>query len=578
MQENEEQIKVPKKNANPSGKVIILLLLFIIVVAAIIIIKKFTPSKDVMDLSEYYKTESNEISIVLHNRLYEEKGLYIDDRVYIDYTTVAKQFNKRFYWDSNENILTYTTPVEVIKTQVAAKEYYVNKSRTSLPYQIVKTEGSEVYIALDYVKLFSNVEYEVYKEPNRVVIQSDWGTDYMYGKVKKKTQLRYEPDIKSDILVQLNKDDLLVYTDTSEDLPNGFSKVVTKDGIVGYVKSKALREAYYEKLENDYQEEQYSHITKDYKINMVWHQVTNMDANDSLLNKLSTTQGVTTVSPTWFSIISQEGELSSLASETYVERAHNEGVEVWALCDDFSKEVDMLKLLSHTSKREKLINELISNAIKYNLDGLNIDFEKIREEAGPHYIQFLRELSVKCRNNGIILSVDSYVPTEYTAYYDREEQGIIVDYVVVMAYDEHYAGSKESGSVSSIGFVEDAVKNITAQVAPERVIIGIPFYTRLWKEVGSGDSVTVSSEACGMGTGVNYLSTNGVEPVWDDETGQYYGEYEQNGDRYRIWLEEDESIDLKMKAISGAGVAGISGWKLGLEKESIWNVIIKYVN
>lgn len=577
--EKPDELDEEKRVGNGRFGLILFIVLLLIVVTAIFLIKKFTPSKTVMPLDEYYKVQEGQVLVVFQNTVYEKKGLYIDNMVYLDYETVADRFNKRFYWDANENILTYTTPTEVIKTEVGSKDYYVNKSKSSLPYQIVKTEGDSVYVALDYVKLYSNLEYEFYEEPNRVVIKSDWGKDFMYSQVKKKTQVRVEANIKSDILAQLTPEDVVVYTgDSTEEVPKGFCKVVTKDGIVGYVKNKHLKEAYYEKLENDYKAEQYSHITKDYTINMVWHQVTNMEANESLMNKLEVTKGVTTVAPTWFSVSSTEGEISSLASETYVDRAHNAGVEVWALCDDFNQEVNMQQLLTRSSRREKLINELIATAIKYNLDGLNIDFEKITQETGPHYIQFLRELSVKCRNNGIVLSVDSYVPTEYTAYYDREEQGEIIDYVVVMAYDEHYAGSKESGSVSSIGFVKNAVDNIVKQVPPERVIIGIPYYTRLWKEIGSGESVEVTSEACGMGQGLSYLETNGVEPVWDDETGQYYGEYEQDGARFRIWLEEDESIELKLKTIDEANVAGIAGWKLGLEKESVWNVIIKYVN
>ena len=556
----------------------ILILLVVVIAVAAVMIRRLTPGKDVMDLKEYYQVNDNEILLVMQNELYEKKGIYSDGTVYVDYQTVAEQFNKRFYWDANENILIYTTPTEIIKAEVGSKEYYVNRSKTTLPYQIVKTSGDQVYIALDYVRLFSNVEYQVFETPNRAVIKSRWGEDFMYSKVKKDTQLRYEPDIKSDILEQLKTGDLVVYTDTDEELKNGFSKVTTQDGVIGYVKSKTLQTAYYEKLSNDYQQEQYSHITKDYTINMVWHQVMNQDANGNILNALAATKGVTTISPTWFSVIGNDGSISSLANEQYVDRAHNAGVEVWALCDDFNKDISMYQLLSHTSSREKLANELISQVFKYELDGINIDFEKITEDSAPHYIQFLRELSVKCRNNGIVLSVDSYVPSAYTEYYDRTEQGEIVDYVVVMAYDEHHAASEVSGSVSSIGFVQSAIDNILKQVPAERVIMGIPFYTRLWKEVKDGDGVKVSADACGMNQGRKYLDVNGVEPVWDDETGQYYGEYESEGALYRIWLEEDESIELKLKAIDEARLAGVAAWKLGMEKESVWNIIMKYVN
>ena len=203
-----------------------------------------------------------------------------------------------------------------------------------------------------------------------------------------------------------------------EEINKRFTKVITEDGIVGYVKNSMTKNSYYVAEESNFKAPEYTSISKDYKINLTFHQVTNQTANNHVLELLGNTKGVTTISPTWFKVSSVEGNVESLASETYVQRAHNYGVEVWALVDDFTNGIDMSELLSYTSRRDKLSNELIALAIKYNLDGLNMDFEKIPQAAGKDYIQFLREMSVKCRNNGIILSVDNYVPSAYTSYYD----------------------------------------------------------------------------------------------------------------------------------------------------------------
>jgi len=563
------------KAGNKIAKVLILLGIAILVVLSVVLVKRMIPSKKVMDLNEYYKTEQDKMLIVLQNEISEKQALYLDNTPYIDYETVSSLFNKRFYWDVNENVLIYTTQTEVIKTQIDSNDYYVNKSKASLSHPIVKTIGEEVFIALDFVKMYTNIEYHVFEKPNRVVIQYNWGKDYLFTEVKKATQLRYAASIKSDILVQLSVGDKLVYVDEENVVEKGFSKVVTSEGIIGYVKNKYVKDAYYETLKNDYKDPGYSHMTKDYKINLVWHQVTNQAANNNLLNAIDTTKGLTTLSPTWFAVANVKGEISSLASETYVERAHKAGLEVWALCNDFDPNVDMFELLSYTSRREKLVNELIAKAISYNLDGINIDFENISSKAGKHYIQFLRELSIKCRNNGIILSVDNYVPAPYNKHYYLEEQGEIVDYVIIMAYDEHHSKSEESGSVSSIGYVETAIKDTLSMMSKDRIIMGIPFYTRLWTEKKDG---TISAVSCGMNQGRSYLSVNGVEPVWDNEVGQYYGEYKSDEGLNRIWLEEDKSIELKMKAIHDNDLAGVAEWKLGMEKESVWNVIQKYTN
>lgn len=554
---------------------LVLVVALIAIVVGVIAVKKLVPSKKVMDLKEYYKVESDELMVILQNEISEERGLYLDKVAYIGYDVVSEYLNHRFYWDSNENLLIYTTQSDVVKAEIGSDYYFVNKSKSTVSYQIVKTIGNQVYIALDFVKLFSNIEYEVYEEPNRVVIQYDWENEYLYSTVKKATQLRYKPSIKSDILYQLKKGDKLVYIDTDELNEQKYKKVMTNDGVVGYVKEKHLTDGKYEKLENKNMQPEYAHITKDYTVSMGWHQVTNSTANDSLLSVLDQSKGINTISPTWFSVASNEGAITSLASERYVQRAHNAGIEVWALCDDFNQEVDMYELLSYTSRRVKLENELIANAIKFGLDGINIDFENITAKSAAHYLQFLRELSIKCRNNGIVLSVDNYIPAPYNSFYDLEEQGQIVDYVVIMAYDEHHSNSEESGSVSSIGFFKEAIENTLQSVDKDRVIIGVPFYTRLWMESNDG---SLKTEAYAMSRINSVLDTNGAKIKWDEETGQNYAEFQTEDGLNKVWLEDEKSIELKMKAASDADVAGMAYWKLGMEKESIWKVIQKFVN
>lgn len=552
----------------------------IIIVIALIsaLVKSLTPSKEVMKLTDYYKTVDSEVVIILQNELYKEKGLLIDNRVYIDYNTVVDKFNKRFYWDNNENILTYTTPTDIIRAEADKKEYSDTKStietKVESDYPIAQVFADKVYISLDFVKKYSDLNYKYYQKPNRVVINYRWG-DYLYSKVDKDTQLRYDSSIKSAILRQLTEGTKLMYVDSEEAPKHGFVKVMTSDGILGYVKKKCLDKSYYKKMKSDYVAPEYTSQSREKKINMVFHQVFNKSASYNLENLISNTKGVNVISPTWFSINNESGTFTSLATQRYVQKADSLGLEVWALVDDFNEKVDMKELLSYSSRRDNLSNSLIEEALKYKLNGINIDFEKITSEAGKDYIQFIRELSVKCRNNGIVLSVDSYVPSEFTEYYDREEQGKIVDYVVVMAYDEHYAGSDVAGPVSSINYVKDAVTNILRMVPKNKTIIAIPFYTRLWKETSAGQ---VSSQSYAMTPAKAWINDNNIKAKWDKSTGCYYAELKKDDATYRMWQEEDKSIEEKMKAIYDADVAGCAEWKLGVETSSIWNVIIKYLN
>lgn len=555
----------------------IVVLLFIITAGALALIHKFTPSEKVMPLTAYYPVGQDEVLVIMQDHIYDKKGLFQDNRVYIDYDTVKNTFNKRFYMDSTEGILSYTTPTEVITVALEQLSYYSNGEEKSLEYPIITMKNETVYISIDFVYQYSDMEFAYYSNPNRVVITYDWG-DYLYTNVKKATQLRYEPNIKSEILTELAVDDSLSFVDTSETVGNNFSKVMTKDGVIGYVKNSHMNESEYTTLVSKFIPKEYSHISMEDKVNLVWHQVTNQDANNHLMKQLEATKEVNVVSPTWFSLADNDGNITSLADKKYVERAHENGLKVWALIDDFNAEVDKFKLLSSTTKRAYLINQLMNQVQTYDIDGINIDFELIPQNAGEHFIQFIRELSVSCRNEGIVLSVDNYVPASYNAFYDWGEQGVLVDYVIIMAYDEHHSGSMTSGSVSSINFVQNAVTEILNYVPKDRVIMGIPFYTRLWKEeTGDDGVVTITSQAYGMQTAENILEQNGVTPVWDDVTGQYYGEYTLDGANYKMWLEEEDSIDMKLKVIAESEVAGIAGWKLGLEKQDIWDIITQYV-
>jgi spore germination protein YaaH len=550
--------------------------LLIVIILGAALIEKLTPSDEVMLLTDYYPLEDTEVLVILQDQIYEKKGMLLDGKVYLDYETVIQEFNHRFYWDHNENILTYTTPNEILQVEAGSNQYSVTKSmiktNANTEYPVVKVFADQVYISIDFVKKYSDMDYEYFADPNRIIINYKWG-DYLFTDVAKDTKLREDASIKSPILAELPAGISLMCVDMEEVPKRGFSKVMTDEGIIGYVKNKHIKETYYKTFSSDFKEPEYTSQTRPEKINLVFHQVFNKDAVSNLEALIKPAKGLDVIVPTWFSVNDVSGTVSSIATEEYVKKANDLGLEVWGLVDDFNAEVSMYELLSHTSRRETLSNTLVEAALKYKLNGINIDFEKISSDTGIHFIQFLRELSVKCRNNGIVLSVDNYVPTPYTAYYDREEQGKIIDYVITMAYDEYYAGSEVAGPVASLGFVKDAVTNTLEAVPKEKIIIAIPFYTRLWKETKDGE---VSSESFSMTPAENILKDNEAEPEWDETYGSYYAEYEKDGALYRMWQEEDKSIEEKLKVIYDGDVAGIAAWKLGLEKESTWNVIKKY--
>lgn len=574
-----------KRRWTPVFMVATLIVVVIIIIVLGIALKKYIPSKEEVNLEEYLGLQTQEdLAIILDRQQQELTGKYMNERAYIDYETLHDCINQRFYWDSNENLLLYTTPTDVVRAEAGTMEYLAGKEQRTTDYTIVQMQGEKVFVALDFVELYANVTHEVFPEPNRAVVTSQWG-NINVAQVKKDTELRVKGGIKSPIVTTVEKGSVVTVIETYED----WSEVGTQDGYVGYVQNKKLSEAEQQVLAHDFPEEIFTHITKDYKINMAWHQVTNQEANARIAEVLASTKNLTTISPTWFYLNDNNGNIASLGSVDYVNTCHAHGVEVWGLVSNLeNKDVDTTMVLTHTSVRNNLVNQIIAAAIQYGLDGINLDFESLSVETGDAYIQFVRELSLKCRANGLVLSVDNYVPTEYTAFYNRAEQAVFADYIVVMAYDEHYVGSDE-GSVSSLSYVTDGVVNTLAEVPAEQIILALPFYTRLWQlepkdtaaddpEAASEDYVpyTITSTALGMDQAAAVLTDHNTEARWEEQTGQYYAEYQADGSTYRIWLEEETSLEEKLKVMQANNLAGVSFWKLGFERPSAWDVIIKY--
>ena len=552
-------------------------LLILIIVAAVILIRKYSPSKERMDLSLYFQLEDeDDLAIIVQNKLIESKGIVLDGRPYVSAEVVKEYLNDRFYWDSAENLYIYTTPTEMITAHVGENQYTVDKKNTAVDYQIVKVEDGIAYVALEYIKQYTAMDYTYMEEPNRVQISCEYGEQPVV-EAKKDSVVRYRAGIKSPILTDVKKGDMMFVVDEGENPVEKWTKVRTADGYIGYMKDSKLKEQSTITTTTDFVQPEYSALTKDYTINLAWHQVTNKDANNQVLQKIAKAKGLTTISPTWFFIKDDSGNIQSLASQDYVNYCHQNNIEVWGLVENitFKDQIDITSILNKTSSRQNLVTQLIAQAIQYDLDGINVDIEALPSAAGDGFIEFVRELSIMCRRNNIILSVDNYVPMAYNQNYNRKEQGIVADYVIIMGYDEHFAGSEEAGSVASIGYVRDGIEKTLEEVPAEKVINAVPFYTRLWQTNAAGE---LSSSSLGMNSASKTLADKNVTPEWDEETAQYYGAFEDSDGFYQIWLEEERSIEEKAKLIKEYGLAGIAAWRLGYEKDEIWDVILKYVN
>ena len=542
------------KKHMPVLVVCLLIVLVSLIGGAVYGINKLIPTSKQMDLTEYYgQNADGEASLVAGTQKLEQKALISGDEVYIPLDVVNGYLNQRYYWDSANKKILYATPTSL--TEEAASDQ---------PGGTVWLKESTVYLKLDYVKKYTDIDSYIYKDPARIAIQYKF-SNVQTVTVKKDTVIRYRGGIKSKILTKTAKDTVLRLMNEGED----WDQVATDDGYIGYIQKKKVSAADTTDYKRSFKAEAYSYFTMDEPVNLAWHQVTSTDANNYFADTTQNMTGVNVISPTWFSVSDNDGNVSSLASGEYVMQAHEKGLKVWGLVDNFSENMSTTTVLSNTAARQNLENQLVTYALKAGLDGINVDFESLSEDVGIHFLQFLRELSIQCHENNLVLSVDNPVPEDFTSHYDRAEQGKVVDYVIIMGYDEHYVGS-DTGSVASLPWVEQGVKDTLAEVPAKRTILAIPFYTRLWKTTDGG---ALTSEAIGMDQAQQAISDNGAETYWDKTTSQNYGTYEGDGATYQIWLEDSKSIAEKVKLIPKYKLAGVAEWKLGFENSGIWSVI-----
>lgn len=546
------------KKYKPIIAVAVLVILVAILGIVTHVVMKYIPSSEKMDLNEYYgEMADGQIALVIGTEKLEERGLVDGDRVYLPLDVVNTYLNQRYYWDSANQQILYATPSEL--TSVSASSEAGDK---------VWVKDDKVYLNLTYVQEFTDLDAYITKDPYRIAIQYKF-KNVKTVTVKKNTSIRYRGGIKSAILTSVKKGTKLRLIEEMEN----WDQVATDDGYIGYIDKKKVGEAEKTKFERSFKKEEYSYLTMDSKVNMVWHQVTSTDANAYFADATANMTGVNVISPTWFYLTDTSGNIASIASADYVSQAHEKGLQVWGLIDNFTQEVSTTETLSSTAARQNIISQLIQAAQDVGMDGINVDFESLSEDVGTHFLEFLRELSIECHKNNLVLSVDNPVPEDFTSHYDRAEQGRVVDYVIIMGYDEHYVGS-EAGSVASLPWVEQGIQDTLDEVPAKRVINAIPFYTRLWRTTGGN----VTSEAIGMDQAQQTIADNNVETYWDKTTSQNYGKYDIDNSTYQIWLEDAQSVAEKVKLVSKYDLAGVSAWKLGFENNGIWQVISDNLN
>ncbi len=557
-------------------KLIIAAVLVIGIMTALFLTIKNKTSENLEGVSiketpEYLSLPDKEALLILEDEIYTYNCIIRDNERYIRFDLVKSKFNDGFFWDDDEDTCIYVLPDSIIHLPVGEKTYTVNGESKTYTAAPVIQENNTRYMSCSFLEQYSELNMAVYSDPERVMIQSE-NREFLYYDTVDETPVHFEPDISSGVLKSLSAGEKVYYISGTPKRDKEFLKIMTSDGIYGYIQKKHVGESYYKLNEIKKIETKEFYRMLDETVILGWHQIAGKAGNDTYSTVTKNVKNMNVISPTWLRLASTDGDITSIGTKEYVDKAHSDGYKVWVLIDNFDDEVSSLETLSNTVSRENLSKNLVDTVSELGADGINIDFEGLSRSTGIYFVEFVKELSVHCHYADLTLSIDDYVPSEYRNYYDIETQAKYADYVILMAYDEHYAGSPTAGSVSSIGFVRDAINNALKMAKKEHIICALPFYTRVWKEEVSG----VSSEALTMKYSITYLSENGVTPVWDEKTAQNYAEFVIAGTTYKIWVEDAQSLSYKLREVTNAGLSGVAFWRLGQETEDAWTIINMY--
>ncbi len=558
-----------KKDTGSGGKLLVLLIAVILLAAAVWQgWMKFGPSREHMSREDLFNVSGDHTAVMYEYELQQAYGLTREGEVYLPYPWVKTILNRRFYWDDEEKLLIYVIPDKAL--------YLTEQDRGEDGKKLFLVEDGKAWISAALIEKYTDIRIERFLEEDvkRIFLSTPPEEDAVYdagGKTVLRSRKSWKGLITADIPKGSKLREIPDHPGSGEQTEEQkkWQRVMTEEGITGYIRKGRLKNARTEAYADSFRAQEYPSLSLGKPVVLGWHQVTVDQANKYLEDLLQVTQGLNVVSPTWFTLKGNSGEYESRVSTSYVEKAHSQGLQVWALVDNLDSSVTLGTLLERTSVRKKLIGGLVEEASAAGVDGINLDFEMLRKDAVDQYLEFVREMYVACHEKNLILSVDVPNYATYNWHYERNELAVFCDYVINMGYDEHTTGD-EAGSTASIGFFRSGIEDSLREVPAEKLIGGIPFYTRVWRV--EGDQTT--SEALTMKGAAEWIEKNSVKLIWDEELGQYRGHVtgKDGAERY-IWMENARSLELKVDALKEYGTAGIACWKLGQETADVWDLI-----
>lgn len=506
--------------------------------------------------------------LIINGQEIESKVHMEQEEILLPADTIEEHLDSYFYYDAQTEMAVVTTKDKVLEMETENLTAYVNSKEIDISVPMQEIEG-QLNVPIELLAPLYNINIEKYEDVNSVIINEKEKPLQKAEVQSDHTMLRKEPEFRSSWITSLSQDEeIIVYYKE-----NNWYRTLTKNGQAGYVKKNKIKLT--EKTKPSPKQEYKPALSPiKGKINLSWDY---LYGRAERFQDAPPIRGINVVSPTWFHLEDAEGNISNEAYKPYVHWAHENDYQVWALfSNSFDPDITQ-EVLSDPQKRIKLRDQLLVLAELYELDGINFDFENMYYEDKRLYVQLIREVTPLLHEQGLTVSVDVTMPSGskmWSQVYDRKALAETADYIMTMGYDQYPRDSQTPGPVSSLKWTEEKLQETLELVPNDKLVLGIPFYTRLWevKEQDDG-SKEVSSRALGMQEAENFIQNNNLEPEFDEETGLKYAELEQENTTYKIWLETAESIQKRIELVNEYNLAGVASWRRGFENEEIWDVI-----
>ncbi|KON88602.1 peptidoglycan hydrolase [Sporosarcina globispora] len=553
------------KQKPPAKKLIFAGLLFAIILIASSVFMLLYPFASKEKVS-YFKGNHP----ILFNGKQEGNAIINGESIYLPLTFLQEFIDESIIFDEDSQSVIIATTNKVVQMPLESFTYYMNEKPLKLDFSAAKQIGKDRYLAIEPLLAFYPINYSILPKTGAVWVQKN-GDTLVSGKVQDK-------DIHEELLrLRTNASLDSPYTDSVspkekvliEQEKGDYYFIRKEDGTAGYLKKQYIKKGEIKQVAISLEESVNTVPIMQGPIQLTWEAVYTKNPNTSKIPKMP---GVNVISPTWFELADEKGSIKNLGSKDYSKWARKQGYQIWGLFSNAFDPVLTHEAFGSFETRKNMIRQLLHFSQMYELNGVNLDIENVNPEDGPFITQFVREATPYFHEAGLVVSMDiTFISSSgnWSAFYEREKLAEITDYMVVMAYDEHWGSSQVAGSVASLPWVEENLKQLLKVVPNDKLILGVPLYTRLWEQKQNGD---VSSKALSMSKVKEWLSQNKITPVYDPESGQNYAEHYSEKDKitYKVWLEDEISLSKRAELARKYNLAGVAGWSRYFADETAW--------